>query len=75
MTHRILRRRLGLAIGVSATLFFAASGLRAQSPEFIRGDVNNDVTVNLADAIAVLTDLPTWKPVVGGTDVLVMVEE
>ena len=26
---------------------------------------------NLADAIATLTDLPTWRPVTGGTDALV----
>jgi len=29
---------------------------------------------NLADAVAALTDLPTWKPVAGGTDVLVQVQ-
>jgi CO/xanthine dehydrogenase FAD-binding subunit len=29
---------------------------------------------NLADAVAALTDLPTWKPVAGGTDVLVQLQ-
>ncbi|MEM7167184.1 MAG: di-heme oxidoredictase family protein [Planctomycetota bacterium] len=51
------RNRLVLALAVFATASLLTSSVRSQTAEFIRGDVNNDVSVNLSDAIATLNYL------------------
>lgn len=56
------RNRLVLTLGVLATLSFCSSSVRAQSPQFIRGDVNNDVVVNLSDPVFILNYLFNFGP-------------